>query len=552
MFSISEVEGRWHLDRDGDSLGDFATYHEAVSALAAEAPEGEQSSGVLGDTWSSGEGICFAEPTGDGRDFTGCSWSWRDPGVSLLPLMFQDRTDMGHFGAELAGYIGSLSQADGTVQAEGHFYDSETGRAARDLLLEGRRFGVSVDPGAVEATWECLSEDEDGWCTEERIAFAAYEVIGLTMTPFPAFARASIGLAAAAQLAVAPEDHAFTDDNDDGRCDACLAEDEDGNCTQVCDLEEDEHESAGEAPEFPAAIAAAAHHLPIPSRPPRSFFFEPEPEFGDERLIEQEDGTLACPVTITDDGHVYGHAARWGQCHTGYLDHCVSPPVSPTSYRGFHVGAVRLDDGEDLPVGALTIGADHAPSYLGAQGARDHYAHTGLAWASVRCSNGTFGPWVSGVLRPTVTDELLTVVRASTLSGDWRGGDMIGVLAVNTPGFPIMREALVAAGTTITEERPRARFEGGEVVTLVAAGQVRRCPDCAARARALRNGGTSAPAALDARTAAMLSSLVRDAVESAVAPLVAQLDRVEVRTRHLRGPQADAIRARLTAHPARV
>jgi hypothetical protein len=548
MFTITEVDGRWVLERDGAPLGEpHATYHEALAVLAAEleqtSPEASPS-GVLPESWSSPDGICFAEPTGDGRDFSSVAWSWRDPSVSTLPLMFQDKTDMGHFGAELAGYISSLSQQGGTVFAEGFFYDSENGRAARDLLLDGRRFGVSVDPGAVEASWECVAEDEDGWCTEERIDFTAYEVIGLTMTPFPAFARASIGLGTGAALAVAPADHAFTDDNGDGRCDACLAEDEDGNCTQVCDLTEDEHDQAP-AEEQQAVAASAA-----PLAPPRSWFFVPEPDdlTSSGELIDQGDGTWGVPLTITDEGQVYGHVARWGQCHTGYVGRCVTPMSSPTDYRPFHLGVRRTADGEQVATGTLTVGADHAPLYLGVEGARDHYAHTGLAWADVRVTNGVHGPWVCGALRPSVSDEMLVVLRASTLSGDWRGGEMVGVLAVNTPGFPILREALVAAGTQVPEVRAAARVVGDEAVALVAAMPVRRCPDCAARARRARNGGTGAPAALDAVTARFLTTAVTAAVEGAVAPLTEMLARIEQRTRHLRSAEVASLRQRLRTH----
>jgi hypothetical protein len=544
-WRISEEGGAWQVYRDDAPLGDPQPgYPEAVAAireaLAAEAPEVASPDGLLAEAWTSPAGIAFAEATGDGRDFTGVAWSWRDPAASTLPLMFQDQTDMGHFGARLAGHLTSLSQTGGTVHAEGRFYDSDTGRAARDLLLGGRSFGVSVDPGAVEAEWACLSEDDDGWCTEELITFGAYEVIGLTMTPFPAFANAAISLAAgSAELAVAPADHAFTDDNGDGKCDACLAEDQDGNCTQVCDLTENEHQ-ATPPPAEEASVVVTAASATLLTAPPAAWFHLPEPtELGE--LIDQGDGTWAMPLTITDDGQVYGHVARWGQCHTGYAGRCVSPPSSASGYRDFHVGSVRTAEGDTIPVGCLTIGADHAPSYLRAAGAQDHYAHAALAWADVRASDGMFGPWVAGALRPDVTPELLRVLRASTLSGDWRSGEMVAALAVNTPGFPILREAITASGLPdVADVRPAARLSGGEAVTLTAAGMVRRCPDCARRAA---SGAPSRPGSLDADRVARI---MREALSVALAPLVADLARVERRTRHLRDAEAATLRRRVT------
>jgi hypothetical protein len=538
-WAVEQVAQGWQVWRNGDQLGaPHATYGAAVAVLA-EAPEAVAADGLLADTWHSPAGICFAEATGDGRDMTDVVWSWRDPATSLLPLMFQDQTDMGHFGARLAGNITQLTEADGTVHAEGRFYDSDTGRAARDLLLGGRRFGVSVDPGAVDATWECVAEDADGWCTEELVRFGAYEVIGLTMTPFPAFANAAIELAGgSAQLAVAAADHAFTDANGDGNCDACLAEDADGNCTEVCDLTEAEHTAAPAPPEAPAAVVADATprvqaRLRIAAEPPRWWFELPEPVPGDPHLTEQPDGTLACPLTIADDGQVFGHVARWGQCHVGYPGACVTAPASASGYRDYHLGAVHTE-GAQLAVGCLTIGCDHAPDYLGASGARDHYAHTGLAWGDVRVVDGAMGPWACGALRPDVRPELVRVLRASTLSGDWRGGELIGVLAVNTPGFPIVRETLAASGVRhLADVRPAARLRDGATVTLTAAGQVRRCPDCAARAERRE--------VLGQRSVTVLT----EALGEVLAPLAAQLDLVERRTRHLRAAEAEHLRARV-------
>jgi hypothetical protein len=550
-WAVEQVPDGWQVHRDGAPLGGpHPSYAEAVGAIrddlaAAEAPTAD---GLLAEQWHSPAGIAFAEPTGDGRDFTDVAWSWRDPDTSLLPLMFQDQTDMGHFGARLAGTITQLTEQGGTVHATGRFYDSDQGRAARDLLLGGRRFGVSVDPGAVDATWECVAEDADGWCTEELVRFGAYEVIGLTMTPFPAFANAAIELAGAeGQLAVAAADHAFTDANGDGNCDACLAEDADGNCTEVCDLPEAEHTAAPEPEAEASAVVADASgrlhaRLRIAATPPRWWFELPEPHPGDPHLVEQPDGALACPLTIADDGQVFGHVARWGQCHVGYPGACVTAPASVGGYRDYHLGQVRTDDGA-LAVGCLTIGCDHAPDYLQASGARDHYAHTGMAWADVRLSDGDLGVWACGALRPDVRPELVRVLRASTLSGDWRGGELVAVLAVNTPGFPIVREALAASGVRhLADVRPAARLHHGATVTLTAAGQVRRCPDCAARAAAARGQLANALSPADL---AHLSRMVAGAVEAAVEPLAAQLGLVEQRTRHLRAAEAEHLRQRV-------
>ena len=41
------------------------------------------------------------------------------------------------------------------------------------------------------------------------------------------------------------------------------------------------------------------------------------------------------------------------------------------------------------------------------------------AWCDVRVSEGVHGPWVSGRLRPGLSDETIYAVRASHISGHW-------------------------------------------------------------------------------------------------------------------------------------
>jgi hypothetical protein len=265
-------------------------------------------------------------------------------------------------------------------------------------------------------------------------------------------------------------------------------------------------DGGGDEAEDEVVTASAA----APVAPPMSWFNEPEPELGDERLIEQFDLAtgesigFAVPLTITDDGQVFGHLACNGTCHTGYLGQCVTAPPSPSGYVDFHVGAVVTAEGSTVAAGALVVGTDHAAAHLMAPEARDHYANTGLAWADVRIVDGQWGPWCRGALRPGLSDEVVRVLRASALSGDWRqrGGhlELQAALSVNSPGFPIAREALAAAAsagvTLVAAGTPTIHIgDAGQVQTLVAAGVVNRCPECAERARMATQLGTiQAPA----------------------------------------------------------
>lgn len=168
--------------------------------------------------------------------------------------------------------------------------------------------------------------------------------------------------------------------------------------------------------------------------------------------------TAPTPLTIDDDGHVYGHVAVWNTCHVGIGDSCVKPPRSQTGYAYFHTGEVATADGERVAVGRLTYGGGHAASNLGYRAAAEHYDDTTQVGAYVRAGEDAHGIWVSGVLAPDVDEAGLRTMRAAPLSGDWRrvGGnlEMVAALHVNTAGFPI----------------PRATVASGQPFALVAAG----------------------------------------------------------------------------------
>lgn len=161
------------------------------------------------------------------------------------------------------------------------------------------------------------------------------------------------------------------------------------------------------------------------------------------------------PFTVTEDGRIYGHLATWGTCHTGISGGCVTPPAG-TDYRWFHTGAVHVD-GEQIPVGHITMGTGHAPLTLGSKATAAHYDDTGTCAADVVVGEDAHGIWVAGAARPGVD---LDALRAASLSGDWRTIEgrleLVAALAVNVPGFPIPR-------TT-------ARVASGEQYALVAAG----------------------------------------------------------------------------------
>jgi hypothetical protein len=175
------------------------------------------------------------------------------------------------------------------------------------------------------------------------------------------------------------------------------------------------------------------------------------------------DPALSVPtgITVTDEGRVYGHAAQWGECHIGFADECVTLPHEEM-HPYFMTGEVICADGSRVAVGQITVGTGHAPMSYRASRAAEHYDDTGTAVADVAVGNDRFGVWVAGAVRASVAASRVHELRASgRVSGDWRriGGQLrlVGLLAVNVPGFPI--------------QAPRARIASGAAQALVAAGR---------------------------------------------------------------------------------
>jgi hypothetical protein len=194
------------------------------------------------------------------------------------------------------------------------------------------------------------------------------------------------------------------------------------------------------------AVVASA----VPAQPPAEWFANPS-----------LDGPT--PLTITKDGHVFGHAATWGTCHVGKPGQCLTPPRSNSGYAYFKTGSVLTADGSSVATGPITLGTGHAGLSLNSQQTAEHYDHTGAGIADVVAGEDSYGIWIAGAIRPDVPDTRLRTLRASALSGDWRsvGGklELIALLAVNTPGFPI--------------PRARASFaDESDALSLVAAGVI--------------------------------------------------------------------------------
>ncbi len=376
-------------------------------------------------TW---EGVLAVEglATSDGRYLMPGKIGHRD---LPLTLMAQKVTDEGHKGAEVAGKITEITRVARpdlgenavAIIGKGVFADTSEGREAAQLLADEVLRGVSIDFAATAThmldpeTLEIIDGDDmelaDLLGGKFLRGFEG-DIMGATLCPFPAFEDATM------QIVETPEKVVV----------ACA---------------------------FPVKKVLTASAAGIaPLKPPYDWFFTPETNG-------------PCPLTVTDDGRVYGHLALWNQCHRSASMSCEMAPRSRSGYAYFHTGALATADGEKVNVGRITVGdGGHASvsPWLGTEGAVKHYDETGMVGAFVRATDGNYGVWLSGVVRSDCPAEKVRDMEANPPSGDWREEngrlELCAALSVPVAGFPVPRyeAALVASGM---EER---------VVALVASG----------------------------------------------------------------------------------
>lgn len=339
------------------------------------------------------------------------------PRTLPLPWMLQTETDEKHRGACIAGRITKLTNNNGTWEGSGFYLDSEDGCEGAHLAETQTMPGCSADIAVIDGEIEALLDDAGEATGAYRQIITKGEIMGGTQTPFPAFADAKVQV---------------------------------GN-----EIEPDEDDQPIAVDPHVETITAAAAPTRYPVKPPKAWFSNPE--------LQEKSG-----LHITKEGRVFGHIARWGECHISFLSNgeCLTPPNSPTDYSRFLLSPVECEEGCDVVVGQITLSGGHADESLSASAAKAHYDDTNSAVCDVVAGEDQFGIWVSGAMRPNVTDVQLRDFRAAKISGDWRPFgydlDMVAVCAVNVPGY--------------LPPQPRARVADGRQVALLSAGALPESP----------------------------------------------------------------------------
>jgi hypothetical protein len=436
-----EMTGTWPGDKGNiGKRNSFASYDQILEAsmLAARANDARIRVMTAGADVQYAEGSKFTIPlvipedleSGDGRKFNKEAIEIRE---LPLPLMWQIKTAEGHNGSVVVGRIDKMERVEnGIGNAEGVFDSGAYGQEAERLVREGFIRGVSADLDQFEASQEVSDNQEEnaGTIGTDKLVITHARVMAVTLVPKPAFQECQIYLATdEKQEETVIPDGVYTDEMD--------------------------------AVEASALVACGLVAGSIPVVPPRTWFDNPNLD-------------KPTPLTVDDDGRVFGHIAAWHVDHIG-MSFGTKPPRSRSNYAYFHTGVVRTDNGTDVPVGQLTLAGGHASLEASAQEAVRHYDDTASAIADVHAGEDAFGIWVSGALRPGTSPEQVRALRASAPSGDWRpvNGrlELVAVCQVNVPGFPIARArvasgavmALVAAGASVL-----ARIKSDPVADLTA------------------------------------------------------------------------------------
>ncbi len=373
-------------------------------------------------------------PTGDRRKFEVGAIGHRD---LPLPLLYQLQTNEGHMQSVVVARILGIEITDDEAYGYGDWLDTEHTAAAQERLASGVG-GVSVDLDDVEfelrvpgtgTKWLAAEQcsDETGECANHEFVVTKGRIAAATIVAIPAFAEAKLemyeGIDEEGLLAAFDEMPLAEEDDSDCGC-GMSASAIQAYCTPV------------------GGVTAAVTSF----TPPAAVFANPE--FTALTGITLDDTTYPGYITIK------GHMGDWRVNHMGLPNQ--SLPRSRSGYAYFHLSPIYTAEGEEVYVGKLLYGGKHPSMQAGLAAATQHYDDTSKTAAFVVAGEDQYGIWISGVLAPGLDDETKLGIMTSPPSGDWRyvGRDleMIAVLAVNVPGFPVVR----------------ARAEQGRVRALVA------------------------------------------------------------------------------------
>lgn len=158
--------------------------------------------------------------------------------------------------------------------------------------------------------------------------------------------------------------------------------------------------------------------------------------------------TEPTPLTVTEEGHVYGHVRLSGTCYQygggqGNGGFCLEPPTSDCGYAKFMVQGAKMDDGSIKAVGALTFGEGHE-SRGSLAASQAHYNNVATIAAKGIVGDDEFGVWFSGEVTDNARDKAYDLL-LSPMSGHWEPDsdsghlELMAIHIVVTPGYTVRR-----------------------------------------------------------------------------------------------------------------
>lgn len=311
-------------------------------------------------------------------------------------ISFQELDTVGH---DMAAAVGSMWEITvdgetGILSGKGFLADDEWGHKAGFAIKSKKLFHNSID--LAEVTKTSITEEGDPYGADYKVtlSFDEWKYGKTCIVAMPAFADA----------------HGLVGDE----LKASLAEE--GIDTLVVDCPA--QFSGGSSLEIVAGMS---------TRPSWDYFNVPEPDALTSITVDEPDEFGWTPV--------YGHFADWSKLHRNAGGRLVHPPRGADNYAHFCSGKVLTDKGM-VKVGPITLLGGHVTL----QQALENVENT---WADVRVVDGKFGPWVCGVVRPHIANDLAKtyVARASQVSGFWPDGETLRLIcSVSAAGFPVLEE----------------------------------------------------------------------------------------------------------------
>lgn len=325
--------------------------------------------------------------TGDGRMLHSAGGGTRE-----LPITLQGKwvDGPGHEGAVPIGRIDQIAfHDDGRVEEWGWLIDDENGRTAATYVRTKVMRTSSTDLADVEAEMNIDLEK-----MALLIDMKKWNIIAHTIVSKPAFNLTESDL------------------------DEITASWTPGD--EMLECEFDEYVISNWEP--PSELAASLATAPVVM--PYDDFFIPESDKPHKIIVDA-------------DGRVYGHLAEWGKPHRGIIDRLVTAPRPRDGYASFNHPGPLTERGQVGTGPIFLVGGHGKRSLVGLTREEIDDALGGVenAWADVRVTEGRHGPWVSGRVRPGVSEEMIHAARCSHISGHWLGDKLVAIPSVNVPAF---------------------------------------------------------------------------------------------------------------------